>query len=163
MEYMQGRPHIFLTAFVLTLMFLAPLAHSEGEILVVHYHRFDGEYGDWTLWTWVKSEDDDDFGLIFHVKRSDYGAGEAIGLLPKFQEWVSKDPPDRIWTASMGDEVYILSGHPELFTSQPGEDMMSIREVGSVTVHYHRPRGDYDGWTLWTWDDATDEDSQAPR
>ncbi len=169
MEYMHVRPRIFLTAFVLALIFLVPLTHSEADILVVHYHRFGGEYDNWTLWTWeaesgrgakeLKSKDKDDYGLIFHVKKSDYGAGEAIGLLPKFQEWVSKDPPDRIWRADMGDEVYILSGHPELFTSQPGEDMMSIREVGSITVRYHRPRGDYEGWTLWTWDDATDKDS----
>ena len=170
MAHMQGRTGTAIMTFVLMLMLLAPLAHAEGDVLVVHYHRFDGEYGDWTLWTWeaetgqdsqeLEREDKDDFGLIFHVIKSDYGAGRAIGLLPKYKEWVSKDPPDRIWDESMGDEVYILSGHPELFTSQPGEDMMVTKDVASITVHYHRPRGDYDGWTLWTWDDATDEGSQ---
>jgi pullulanase len=169
MENMQGKPGIIVMVFALALMLLAPLAHSQGDVLVVHYHRLDGEYGDWTLWTWeaetgqasqeLKREGDDDFGLIFHVTKSEYGKGDAIGLLPKFKEWISKDPPDRIWTADMGDEVWIISGHPDLFTTQPGEEMMTMKDVGSITVHYHRPRGDYDGWTLWTWDDATDEDS----
>ena len=169
MAYLQGRPGVLIMTFALALMFLAPLAHSEGDILVVHYHRYDGEYGDWTLWTWeaetgqgsveLESEGDDDFGLIFHIKKSDYGTGDAIGLLPKYQEWISKDPPDRIWREDMGDEVYILSGHPDLFTSKPEEGMMASTDVASITVHYHRARGDYDGWTLWTWDDATDKDS----
>jgi len=169
MENMQGKPGTILMAFALALMLLAPLAHSQGDILVVHYHRLDGEYGDWTLWTWeaetgqasqeLEREGSDDFGLIFHVVKSEYGRGDAIGLLPKYQEWVSKDPPDRIWTADMGDEIWIISGHPDLFTSEPGEDMMATKDIGSITVHYHRARGDYDGWTLWTWDDATDENS----
>jgi pullulanase len=175
MEYMQGKRLvflmiIFLAAAVVPVATIVPAVYSQGDMLVVHYHRFDSEYGDWTLWTWeaetgigakeVQRSGSDDFGLIFQVKKSDYGRGQAIGLLPKYKEWERKDPPDRIWKAEMGDQVYILSGYPELFTSKPGEDMMVMKDVGSITVHYHRPRGDYDGWTLWTWNDATDQDSR---
>lgn len=28
------------------------------------------------------------------------------------------------------------------------------------TLHYHRPLEDYDGWTLWTWDDLTERHSR---
>ncbi len=146
----------------------ASLGASE-EVLTVHYQRYSGDYGDWTLWTWddktdldskeLESVGNDDFGLIFMVTKSDYGDGTQIGLLPKFKEWESKDPPDRIWTADMGDEVWILSGNPKLYTSQPGGDLMG-KDVGTIlTVHYHRPQGDYSEWTLWTWDDVTDGDS----
>ncbi len=169
MKHMQGRPGVLIMFFVLALMLVAPAARSQGDAVVVHYHRFDGEYGGWMLWTWdadtgqaskeLERKGDDDFGLIFQVDKSDYGKGRAIGLLPKFKDWVSKDPPDRIWRADMGDEVWIIQGYPELFTSKPGEEMMVEKRVESITVHYHRPRGDYDGWTLWTWDDATDKDS----
>jgi pullulanase len=149
---------------------VAAYAEGAGEIITVHYKRFGGDYDDWTLWTWDDKADmdskeleragQDDFGLVFRVTRSDYGDGTQIGLLPKFREWESKDPPDRIWTEDMGDEVWILGGNPELFTTQPGEASMG-KDIGPViTVHYHRPQGDYSGWTLWTWDDQTDQDSR---
>jgi pullulanase len=170
MSKLLGMLCICLLVLTGALLFLAPPAQSTGDILVVHYHRYDGQYDDWTLWTWdavsgqdsqeLEREGEDDYGLIFHVIKSEYGTGNRIGLLPKFREWESKDPPDRIWTPDMGDEVWILSGHPELFTSQPGEEMMVTKDISSITVHYHRARGDYDGWTLWTWDDATDQDSR---
>ena len=144
-----------------------------GDILVVHYKRYGGDYEDWTLWTWDDKTDrdsreivasgKDDFGLIFHVIRSNYGDGTQIGLLPKFREWESKDPPDRIWRPELGSEVWILSGNPRLFSERPGEELMG-KEVGPIiTVHYHRPGGDYEGWTLWTWDDRTDQDSRELR
>jgi len=141
-----------------------------GDILTVHYKRYAGDYEGWTLWTWdaeagqnpqeIEAADRDDYGLIFRVVKSDYGDGKSVGLLPKFGDWASKDPPDRIWNTEMDDEVWILSGYPELFTNQPGEDLMG-KEVGSViTVHYHRADGDYSGWTLWTWNDMTDQGSR---
>jgi pullulanase len=159
-------------AAVLAAMLLLTLAgiSNGGDTLTVHYKRYAGDYDDWTLWTWDDKTDTgsqeltavskDDQGLVFHVVKSEYGDGTQIGLLPKFRDWESKDPPDRIWTAGMGDEVWILQGNPDLFTEQPGEDVMG-KDVGPViTVHYHRPAGDYSGWTLWTWDDLTDKDSR---
>jgi pullulanase len=143
---------------------------AEEDILIVHYKRYAAGYEARTLWTWdaktgqdsreLEEAGEDDCGLIFHVLKSDYGDGTNIGLLPKFKEWESKDPPDRTWTSEIGDEVWILSGHPQLFTAGPGEDLMG-KEVGAIiTVHYHRPQGDYSDWTLWTWDNLTDQDSR---
>lgn len=160
-----------LVALLVTLAATASTyAGVSADSLTVHYKRFGGDYDEWTLWTWDDKTDmdskeleaagRDDFGLIFRVTKSDYGDGTQIGLLPKFREWESKDPPDRIWTEDMGDEVWVLAGNPKLFMSQPGEGSMA-KDVGPViTMHYHRPQGDYSGWTLWTWDDQTDQDSK---
>jgi pullulanase len=134
----------------------------------VHYHRHSGDHEGWTLWTWDDKTDQDsheleavgqdDFGLVFLVDRALYGDGLQVGLLPKFGNWEGKDAPDRIWTPDMGNEVWILSGLPKLFPERPD---IGPPEAGAVTltVHYHRPAEDYRGWTLWTWNDKTDEDS----
>jgi pullulanase len=157
---------------LLVFLILLGLAHTclADDVLVVHYKRYGGDYDGWTLWTWDDKTDQDsqelervgrdESGLIFKVTRSEYGDGTQIGLLPKYKEWESKDPPDRIWTADMGDTVWLLAGNPNLQTSQPDEGPMG-KDVGDViTVHYHRPGKDYRGWTLWTWDDKTDQDSR---
>jgi len=157
---------------LLVLAVLAGLAETclADDVLVVHYKRYGGDYEGWTLWTWDDKMDQDsqeieragqgELGLIFKLNKSEYGDGTQIGLLPKYKDWESKDPPDRIWTTEMGDTVWILAGNPELQTSQPDQGPAG-KDVGEViTVHYHRPAEDYDGWTLWTWDDRTEEDSR---
>ncbi|HVP57758.1 MAG TPA: type I pullulanase [bacterium] len=165
-----GWCYVFIVWLLLTL-WLAPVgARAAGDILTVHYGRPGGDYADWTLWTWnahngqdsreLKADGKDDFGLVFHVTRADYGDGTQIGLLPKYREWASKDPPDRIWMQEMGNEVWILAGNPGLFKEKPSEDLMGKQTGPTLTVHYHRPQGDYQGWTLWTWNDENDQDSR---
>jgi pullulanase len=167
LQYVKRAPGLFLAVAI-----LAGLAHFcwADDALVVHYKRLGGDYDGWTLWTWDDKTDQDsreltqtgkdDFGLIFSVPKTEYGDGTQIGLLPKYKDWESKDPPDRVWTPDMGDTVWILAGNPQLLTTQPSEGSMG-KDVGDViTVHYHRPATDYEGWTLWTWDDRTEEDSR---
>ncbi len=138
--------------------------------MVVHYLRPGGDYEGWTLWTWDDRTDgdsreltalgQDEDGLTFHVVTKDYGDGTQIGLLPKFRNWESKDPPDRVWVSQMGGEVWILMGHPKILSERPDMSITGEKGGPQLTVHYHRPEGDYDGWTLWTWDDKTELDSQ---
>ena len=140
------------------------------DTLTVHYSRYSGDYDSWTLWTWdantgsnskeLQPAGKDDFGLVFRIATADYGDGTKIGALPKYLEWVNKDAPDRIWTQDMGREVWIVSGYPELFKERPSEDLMGRKSGPILTVHYHRPQGDYQGWTLWTWDDKSDQNSR---
>lgn len=157
--------------FALAAGFLLSVQNARcGDTLTVHYNRYADDYQDWTLWTWddktdldsreIEPASKDDFGLIFYVIKSNYGDGSQIGLLPKFREWESKDPPDRIWIPELGDEVWILSGHPKIFNERPSEELMGKKLTPFIIVHYHRPGGDYAGWTLWTWDDRTDRDSR---
>jgi pullulanase len=163
--------------WLIALIFCFVLAFSgsarsigQEEVLVVHYLRPAGDYEGWTLWVWddktegdsqelaVEGQDDD--GLIFEVVKRDYGDGSTIGLLPKFGNWESKDHPDRVWTPELGDEVWILAGFPKLLSEKPDMSKTEDRGGSQVTVHYHRPEGDYGGWTLWTWNDKTEGVSQ---
>jgi pullulanase len=143
---------------------------GQEAVLVVHYLRPAGDYQGWTLWTWDdKTEEDsreltaihqDEDGLAFHVVKENYGDGTQIGLLPKFGNWESKDAPDRVWVPEMGDEVWILLGYPKLLSEKPEMSITEDKGERQFTVHYHRPESDYRGWTLWTWDDKTEGDSQ---
>jgi pullulanase len=100
-----------------------------GPVITVHYHRPRGDYYGWTLWTWddtteldsreVSASGQDDYGIVFRLKREGYGDCTQIGLLPKFGNWASKDEPDRIWYPYMGTEVWILGGNDKLFTEIP--------------------------------------------
>ncbi len=104
-----------------------------ADVLIVHYHRFDGEYDAATLWTWdehlkraperneLSPVGKDDFGAIFHVDTSLYGKpGDKIGLLPRLhRDWQHKDGPDRFWDPAMGVKVYIVQGRPEVDASPP--------------------------------------------
>ncbi len=174
MRLSQGWRGISALSLISVLACLTTCAVAQSTIaedtLVVHYGRPAGDYESWTLWVWddntegdshdLEAVDEDDFGLVFHVLRSEYGDGSKIGFLPKFKEWESEDPPDRVWTPDQGKEVWIVSGQQKLFTQQPGEDRMGQETGPIVTVHYHRPQEDYSGWTLWTWDDRNEQDSQ---
>ncbi len=148
-------------------------AMADETTLIVHYQRSDGRYDGWTLWTWDDAADGDSQeiqavdrgadGLVFHLDLSRYGDGSSIGLLPKFGDWESKDPPDRMWTPDMGAEVWILGGYPRLLAERPEAALAEDRGAPQFTVHYHRSEGDYGGWTLWTWNDKTDGGSQELR
>jgi len=141
----------------------------ESGKFMVHYHRHDGDYKGWTLWTWddmteqesreLQPAGEDDYGVYFVVDRTLYGDGLQIGVLPKYGEWADKDAPDRIWTPEVGSRAWILSGHPKLFSEKPDVEPPGAG-AAALVVHYHRPDEDYQGWTLWTWDDKTDQDSR---
>ncbi|GAB4324050.1 MAG: type I pullulanase [Candidatus Sumerlaeia bacterium] len=103
--------------------------------VTIHYHRYEGDYADATIWTWDATrsrtpEDNelypvghDDFGLIFELDTALYGADEPndrIGLLPRFgADWNRKDGTDRFWTPALGREVWLIGGRQEVFARRP--------------------------------------------
>ncbi len=110
------------------IIFLLIGSASAGEVLV-HYNRPDGDYDNWTLWTWnpdessksleVSSQGSDDFGLIFRLKMEGYGNVKRLGILPKFKNWEKKDDPDRNWSSLAGNDVYLVSGDKNLYSTRP--------------------------------------------
>lgn len=94
--------------------------------LKVHYHRYDNQYDDWTLWTWVDQKNievppagSDSFGLIFVIDIGQYPPHGNISLLPKYQNWESRDDPNRSWSRSMPKEVWILPGDATVYVKKP--------------------------------------------
>jgi pullulanase len=112
---------------------LIDLISRKNNKLHAHYHRYDGNYDGWNLWTWdettksqsqaIQSNNRDSYGLLFVLAKNNYGNGTAIGLLPRKGEWDFKDGPDRIWRTELGKEVWILQDDPQLFTAPPDTEL----------------------------------------
>jgi len=103
-----------------------PKGANEMQTLTVHYHRYDGAYQNWTLWTWsenfsteIKATGQDDYGLIFNLDLSIYPNPKTIGLLPKYGSWERKDDPDRYWKPNSHHEVWLLQGDETVYNSRP--------------------------------------------
>jgi pullulanase len=104
--------------------------------LTIHYHRFGEQYDNASLWTWDSKHQRqpeenellpvgrDDFGLVFQLDTSEYGSeSSGIGLLPRRNgDWQFKDGGDRVWTPSMGREVFIVQNDSAVNRKQPGLD-----------------------------------------
>ena len=108
-------------------------ARSPESVLTIHYHRFERDYDDASLWTWderlVRAPEQnelypvgrDDFGLVFQLDTSRYGKpGDKVGLLPRLRaDWQFKDGPDRFWSPDMGREVYLVKDRPQTYATRP--------------------------------------------
>lgn len=106
--------------------------------ITVHYHRFDGDYTDASLWTWdarkqnelspeeseIFATGKDDFGVVFVLNPGKYGKDDgpddAIGFIPRLhKDWNRKDGTDRTWTGKLGNEIWLIGNDPEIYTQKP--------------------------------------------
>ncbi|ODN30400.1 type I pullulanase [Fervidobacterium thailandense] len=123
------RKFLGLTVFSLLVVFLAVLSFAETE-LIIHYHRWDGNYEGWNLWIWwvepISKEgaayqftERDDFGVVARVKFP--VTLTKVGIIVRLGEWREKDVAmDRFITIKDGKaEVWLLQGIEQIFTSRP--------------------------------------------
>ena len=104
--------------------------------LVIHYHRFDGNYNMPGLWTWdarkqkepaspeVLATGETDYGVYFVVDPAEFGNDngpeERIGFIPRLaRDWNQKDGTDRFWTPDMGSEIWLIGNDPRIYTERP--------------------------------------------
>ncbi|MCF7886617.1 MAG: type I pullulanase [Candidatus Marinimicrobia bacterium] len=118
--------------------------------LKIHYHRYDGDYNNWTLWTWlddVQKEihpiDSNDYGLIFEINLDKYPSQGNINFLPKYKNWEAKDAPNRFWDRDQKNEVWILPSDPTVYTKKPDTSKTIQRAFidsqDSITVTLSHP------------------------
>jgi hypothetical protein len=133
----------------------------DGHV-TVHYHRPDGRYDDWRLhaygeglapdapvdWPGRKWDGVDDFGAYWLLEIADPATAARITV----HRGKKKDPygpftvePDR------QPEVFLAAGRPKAYATANAALNEPV-ERRTAVVHYKRPGGDYDGWTLWAWD-----------
>ena len=160
-------------------------AAAQGFV-TIRYHRDDGDYGDptstdyndyWGLHLWGDAiapgvgtdwssprpfDGIDDFGAYWNVPIQD------VNLPVNFiiHRGDTKDPgPDQAFTPEEMPTVWILSGDETIYPQQGAAQ-------GFITLHYHRPAGDYgdygsndynDYWGMHTWGDADDPGWTTPR
>ncbi len=119
--------------------------------ILLHYHRFDGEYEGVSLWVWnaqpipqgrafdIFPSGTDDFGAIFEIPLDSF-AFEArhdpvIGIIPRrFASWEQRDGGDRFWRQNLGTEVWLINGHQRIFTEKPFTGCRILR----ATLHTPR-------------------------
>ncbi|MEM1329954.1 MAG: type I pullulanase [Planctomycetota bacterium] len=116
-----------------------PEALGAGSVLVLHYHRADGNYEDWNAWVWVEGQQG--AGYPFEG-RDEYGAYAVvpieqrvarIGFVPRKGEWEDRDG-DRDRYAEVNTrgvaEAWIVAGNPNAYTERAEVDM-SMRIVNA--------------------------------
>ncbi|MBP2474170.1 pullulanase-type alpha-1,6-glucosidase [Crossiella equi] len=127
-----------------------PGAAPSPDWLVVHYHRPGGDYDGWGLHVWGDVAEptawerpaafagETAYGRFAWVRLKP-GAKQVGYLVHKGEE---KDPAvDRFADPSATPQLWLRQGEATAFPDQASA-------TGSVTVHYHRPAGDYSGVEL---------------
>ncbi len=154
--------------------------------MTIHYHREDGDYGDatsddfndfWGLHLWGDAIDpaegtdwtspkkptgQDDFGIFWRVDIVD----SSLPVNFIIHRGDEKDPgPDQSIIPVEQASAFINSGDETIYSQRGAAE-------GVVTIHYHRPDGDYgdptsddfnDFWGLHTWNAADDPGWTTPR
>jgi pullulanase len=96
------------------------------DTLTIHYHRYDDQYDNWTLWTWLddhktefKSSGKDEYGIIFKLNVDEFPPKGNINFVPKYKNWEKKDDPDRYWIRTTPTEIWVLQGIETIYFEKP--------------------------------------------
>ncbi len=108
---------------------------STASTLVIHYHRYDDDYTDWSLWLWPNEGEGtdyqftstDDFGAVatIDLSNTNLDGSNSVGILIKDStgsSWIKDFDADRFidMTSSNTVHAYFLQG--EEFFSYVSED-----------------------------------------
>ncbi|MDD5091495.1 MAG: type I pullulanase [Candidatus Wallbacteria bacterium] len=117
-----------------------------GDTLKVRYFRFGNDYDGWCLWVWnatdnsagmnIQASGKDESGVVFEIDPRALGlSGKKIGLLPKFGQWESKDPPDRFFHINQEREVYLMQNDSIVYTQKPDlSPKLMTASIGTETT-----------------------------
>ncbi len=97
---------------------------ANASTLNIHYHRYDEDYTNWSLWVWEGENDGirqyftdtDDYGKVASIDiASDYGDVDEIGFLVSTEAWAKDIDGDRFIDLTDSDndgvvDVYLLQG-----------------------------------------------------
>ena len=153
----------------------AAIAQVPSGYARIHYHRTDGKYAGWGLYTWNASTENnawctsevaatgtDRFGVYFDVSvnpTQGSPAGELDFIINDCATGGTKDPgPNQAVQITQHNEAWVLSGDSDVFTTQPliGDGPVAS---GHARIHYYRPDGNYSGWALYTWNASTENNA----
>src|SRR5579875_1866757 len=132
----------------------------------VHYHRPDGNYTGWALYTWGASTENnswctnevaitgiDSFGVYFDVTVNPSLNGGSLGfIINNCDNGQTKDPgPNQFLQVTQYQQGWVISGNSTVYTSQPNLPV----PPGYARIHYYRPDGNYSGWGLYAGNATT--------
>ncbi len=154
---------------------LPALAQIPTGDVRVHYHRPDGNYSGWALYTWNASTENnswcqsevaisgtDSFGVYFDISvnpTQGSPAGQLGFIINNCAAGQIKDPgPNQYLQVTEYSQGWVISGNVTVFYSQPATGTNPIPS-GDVRIHYYRGDGNYTGWALYTWNASTENNS----
>ncbi|MCD4714906.1 MAG: type I pullulanase [Clostridiales bacterium] len=105
--------------------------------MIIHYHRFDGNYEGWNMWIWPNGQngtayefsEEDEFGKVARVMLEDIADIEEIGFIVRKGEWEAKDvDSDRFVPTSQIDEegnleFYLIQGSESIYFDENEIDL----------------------------------------
>jgi pullulanase len=109
-----------------------PESYPDQSVLIVHYHRPDGNYGDWNLWAWADGQPGQRYDFDGETAFSRYATlvlpddVPLVGMIVREGEWISKDVDrDRFARLSRGGvaEIWLVAGNDRVFTSPASVDL----------------------------------------
>lgn len=118
-------------------MLSSALTADDAIDMVIHYHRFDGNYEGWNLWIWAKGKDgsayefntEDAYGKKAEFRVEGIGEADEIGFIVRKGEWEAKDvEADRFVPISMINpegilEIYLVQGAERIYYSEDEIDL----------------------------------------
>ena len=142
----------------------------------IHYKPKAGDTRDIGIWLWGKDKDGkdlpgawhkftgtDSFGKVFETTVDGAFKNKSLFFITTTEKW-NKDGGDRAIDNCEGGlaEAWVTGGtwtNPDekdtsdstKFTAP--DNLKNKPKELTVTVHYHRNKGDYQGWNMWTWED----------
>ncbi|BAR06299.1 pullulanase [Scardovia inopinata] len=94
----------------------------------------------------------DSFGKVFSMNFD--GAYKSLGVIVTTTDWNKDGQSDRTVDTSSGTgEIWVLGGDETTYTEPPAQAGIKLTKL-DVTIHYHRPDGNYDNWDVWKWADG---------
>ena len=115
------------------------IAQAEGSEVdvVIHYHRFDGNYEGWNIWLWAKGKDgkayefqaEDTYGMKSEFTLDEMTDVEEIGIIIRKGEWEAKDVDmDRFVSLENVNaegtlEIFLVQGAEPIYFSESEIDL----------------------------------------
>jgi pullulanase len=146
-----------------------PTAILPGYVRV-HYHRNDGNYSNWTVYAFFDTTEfggDFNNGLIGPTNYDTFGAyfdvgvisgAQNVGLIIHNTSTGSKDPGPNEFVdpTTEGFEYWGISGIGKLYKSMPNVATPNALLPGYARIHYFRPDGNYQNWTVYAFNDTAE-------
>ncbi|HME10918.1 MAG TPA: pullulanase-associated domain-containing protein, partial [Bryobacteraceae bacterium] len=171
------RSPFFLLAIWLCALAAPAFAQIPANHIRIHYHRGDGIYSGWTVYAFddttentgdygsgpVVASGSDSFGVYFDV--GVIANAHDVGLIihnPTAAGGDQKDPGPNEFVdpSTQGIEFWAVSGVDALYTSAPNPaNEPATLLPGYARIHYYRPDGNFNNWTLYTFNDTEEPTS----
>ncbi|WP_229073548.1 pullulanase-type alpha-1,6-glucosidase [Actinoplanes sp. DH11] len=137
-----------------------PQSRTRPQWLIVHYHRPDGDYADWSLHAWGDVADalvypdgvpfagEDEHGRFAWVRLP--ADAREVGFLVVHRHGAKDVEIDRWVDVTQTSEIWLEANDRRVGKQAPSGG--GTPAPGVAVVHYRRPDGDYAGWGLHCWE-----------